>query len=68
MKKVSWNVKAGRFGWETKIIRGELLGFVKGWFFTYAIVNPLETCIEGDNSVWKNCPIKIQLSKIQMDN
>lgn len=65
MKNVSYHVK---MGWDTKILHGELLGFVRGWFFTYAIVNPLETCIEGDNSIWKDCPIKIKLSKIRIES
>jgi hypothetical protein len=34
--------------------------------FSYAIVNPLEYCHEGENSVWKGTPIKLRLSKINV--
>jgi hypothetical protein len=64
MKKVSWWVKTGSF--DEKKIYGELLGFVRGWFFTYAIVNPLEDCI-GENLLWiqkKGHPEKVKLSEI----
>ena len=64
MKKVSWDVKINYF--DSKTIHGELLGFVKGWFFTYVIVNPLEYCYEGENSIWKGTPVKVKLSKIKV--
>jgi len=66
MKKVSWDVKINCF--DRKTIHGELLGFVKGWFFTYAIVSPSESCYEGENSVWKGTPIKLRLSKISVSD
>jgi hypothetical protein len=66
MKKVSWWVKVNAF--DNKRIQGELLGFVKGWFFTYAIINPLENCYEGENLIYKGTPIKIKFSKINVES
>jgi hypothetical protein len=66
MRKVSWEVKEDAF--KTIVVYGELLGFIRGWFFTYAIVNPLDTHITGNlSSVWRNCPMKVRLSKIHME-
>jgi hypothetical protein len=67
MKKVSWDIITEDF--DTKTIHGELLGFVSGWFFTYAVVNPLEDCYESFWwFIWKNHPKKIRLSKIRIES